>query len=113
MGVLNINDGFESFDYNTREWQNKLRFRYIISDKSSYIRKMLGFDDTALPERLQGPYAIHDEFLKYVTYNSFWTELKEALETVNDTYKMKEYIMDNYIIVPDLTEKEFTDLILK
>ena len=84
MGVLNIDEGINSFDENTREWQNKLRFRYIISDKSSYIRRMLNFDDNTVPERLKGPYAIHDEFLKYVTYNSLWTELKEALETVND-----------------------------
>ena len=121
MGILNINDGFESFDYNTREWQNKLRFRYIISDKDSYIRKMLGFDDYTVPQRLRGPYVIHDEFLKYITCNNLWTELKKALDTVNDTYKMKEYIMGNYmtsmqdncIIIPDMTEQELISLIFK
>ena len=98
MGVLNIEEGINSFDENTREWQNKLRFRYVISDKSSYIRRMLNFDDNTVPERLKGPYAIHDEFLKYVTYNSLWTELKEALETVNDNEKMMGYIRQNYMV---------------
>ena len=98
MGVLDIEEGINSFDENTRVWQNELRFRYIISDKSSYIRRMLNFDDNTVPERLKGPYAIHDEFLKYVTYNSLWTELKDALETVNDNEKMMGYIRQNYMV---------------